>query len=65
MWAATVQLVTEHCVCICLSTELRQRALLVPVLLWVLRKHNDRLLADDFFQSLFHLGAPSSLWSPG
>lgn len=63
-WGATVQLVIG-CFCICFSTELCQLALLVPVLLWVLRQHNDRLLADDIFQSLLHLDAPSSLWSPG
>lgn len=48
-----------------LPTELRQPALLVPVLLRVLRQHNDRLLADDIFQSFLHLIAPSGLWSSG
>lgn len=47
-----------------LPAVLRQPALLVPVLLWLLWLHHDRLLADDILQPLLHVPATHHLRSP-
>lgn len=48
-----------------LSAGLRQPAVLVPVLLWLLRRYHDWLLAIDLFQPLIYLCTSSYLWHNG
>lgn len=55
---------STHVQLMCLS-GVREPAVLVPVLLWLLRHCHDRLLADDFLQPLLHLYAAHHVWDNG